>query len=462
MKISPAPRITPAPPSPKSAARGRGRLSRRSPSGPAVVFWASLAASVFVAALGEARARRRADQRAAQCRAHARELEILQAASARLAAELDPDRLVQAIIDAGRELSGAEIGAFFYTEEDPSGDRHRLFALSGAPREAFAHYPMVRNTAIFGPTFRGEPVVRLDDVTLDPRFGRNPPYYGFPPGHLPVRSYLAVPVTSRSGEVLGGLMFGHSQVGVFGEAAEHSVVALAGHAAIAVDNARLFQAAQNEIAARAAAEEHQKLLLDELNHRVKNTLATIQAIFAQTLRSSATMEEFHKAFEARLIALSEAHNLLSRENWRGVMLEDLVRRELLPHGVEDANRISISGPPVWLPPSKALAIGMAVHELATNAARHGALSIASGRVAVAWALEGVRAGTVLRFTWEETGGPPVAPPSRVGFGTRMIDRIVQHELGGEVARRFEPHGLSCTILVPVNAAKAPEHPEHPI
>ena len=391
----------------------------------------------------------------AELRARARELEILHAASARLAAELDHDRLVQAITDAGCELSGAEFGAFFDNVVDEEGERYRLFALSGAPREAFAGFAMPRNTAIFGATFRGERPVRLDDVTLDPRFGRNPPYYGFPPGHVPVRSYLAVPVISRSGEVMGGLLFGHSQPGVFDEAAERSVLALAGNAAIAIDNARLFLAAQEEIAARTAVEALQKQLLDELNHRVKNTLATVQSISAQTLRSSATMQEFHAAFEGRLIALSEAHNLLSRENWRGLMLEDLIRRELAPFGAKGVDRISIRGPPVWLPPSAALAFGMAVHEFAANAARHGALSIASGRVAVTWALEGAGPEARLKFTWEESGGPPVAPPRRRGFGTRMIDALVEHDLRGTIERSFEPSGLICTISAPMPALETP-------
>jgi two-component sensor histidine kinase/integral membrane sensor domain MASE1 len=392
----------------------------------------------------------------ARLREHARELEILHAASARLAAELDPDRLVQEITDAGCELSGAEFGAFFDNVVDQNGERYRLFALSGARREDFANFPMPHNTAIFEPTFRGDEPVRMDDVTTDPRFGLNSPFGGFPPGHLPVRSYMAVPVISRSGEVMGGLLFGHSRPGVFDEAAEHSVVALAGHAAIAIDNARLFQAAQQEIAARTAAEAQQKLLLDELNHRVKNTLATVQSISAQTLRSSTTMEAFHEAFEGRLMAISEAHNLLSRENWRGLMLEDLVRRELAPYGAEDANRISIRGPQVWLPPSTALAFGMAVHELAANAARHGALAIGSGRVALSWSVEGSGADARLKLTWEESGGPPVAPPLRRGFGTRMIDALVRQDLRGEIERRYEPSGLVCTITCPAPATETPK------
>ncbi len=161
-----------------------------------------------------------------------------------LTAELDLDRLVQAVTDAATELTKARFGAFFYNVVDDRGQSYTLYALSGAPREAFERYPMPRATAVFGPTFRGEGVLRLADVRRDLRYGQNAPYAGLPTGHLPVVSYLAVPVVSRSGEVLGGLFFGHPEPGVFDEQAEELAIGLAAHAAVAIDNARLFQDAQ--------------------------------------------------------------------------------------------------------------------------------------------------------------------------------------------------------------------------
>src|SRR4029079_15497848 len=134
--------------------------------------------------------------------------------------KLDLESIVQRLTDATTSLTGAQFGAFFYNVTDPPGEASTLYTISGVPRDRFAQFPMPRNTQVFGPTFRGEGVVRLDDVTLDPRFGQNAPYHGMPERHLPVRSYLAVPVTSRAGEVLAALFFGHSRAAVFTARAE--------------------------------------------------------------------------------------------------------------------------------------------------------------------------------------------------------------------------------------------------
>jgi signal transduction histidine kinase/CheY-like chemotaxis protein/PAS domain-containing protein len=159
-----------------------------------------------------------------------------------VSAELDLHRLVQAVTDAATELSNAQFGAFFYNLIDDAGESYTLYTISGVPREAFEQFPMPRNTAVFDPTFAGTGVVRSADIRRDPRYGHNAPYYGMPAGHLPVVSYLAVPVVSRSGEVLGGLFFGHHEEGVFTENEEQIVVALAAQAAVGIDNARLYDA----------------------------------------------------------------------------------------------------------------------------------------------------------------------------------------------------------------------------
>nr|MDQ3349971.1 PAS domain S-box protein [Acidobacteriota bacterium] len=191
-------------------------------------------------------------------------LELLNKTGQLIGSQLDLRELVQSVTDAATELSGAKFGAFFYNVVDAaSGEALVLYTLSGAPREAFEKFGLPRATSIFHPTFHNEGVVRSDDITKDPRYGQMGPHQGMPAGHLPVRSYLAVSVVSRSGEVIGGLFFGHPEPGVFTERTERLIVGVAGQAAVAIDNARLY-----ERVARAA-EEREKLLNAERSARAE-------------------------------------------------------------------------------------------------------------------------------------------------------------------------------------------------
>jgi serine phosphatase RsbU (regulator of sigma subunit) len=182
-----------------------------------------------------------------------RRAEALQRVGQAIASRLDLAEIVQLATDAATELTHAGFGAFFYNVIDPVGESYVLYTLSGVPREAFERFPMPRNTAIFAPTFTGEGIVRLDDVLQDARYGHSAPYHGMPEGHLPVRSYLAVPVITSDGEVAGGLFFGHPEPGVFDAEAERLVAGIAAQAAVAIENARLYQDAQREIEARDRA-----------------------------------------------------------------------------------------------------------------------------------------------------------------------------------------------------------------
>jgi PAS domain S-box-containing protein len=211
-------------------------------------------------------------------REQAEALRTLHEVGKTISAELDLHKTVQAVTDAATELTGARFGSFFYNALNEEGASYRLFTISGAPREALAQFSPPRTTDLFGPTFRGEGVVRIDDVKRDPRYGKKSPYHGMPYGDLPVTSYLAVPVVSRSGEVLGGLFFGHPEPAMFTERDEQIVSGLASQAAIAMDNARLYEATKKARAEaeRAAAEKERLYRQAEESSRLKEEfLATI-------------------------------------------------------------------------------------------------------------------------------------------------------------------------------------------
>ena len=485
----------------------------------------------------------------------------------------DAETLVQTVVDGGVELTGAQFGAFFYKVVDEIGESFMLYSLSGAPRSAFEAFPTPRNTAVFAPTFNGEGVVRSDDITQDPRHGRNPPHRGMPEGHLPVRSYLAVPVITRQGAVLGGLFFGHPQPARFGPRAESLAVGLAAQAAVAIESVRTHEAAHAELAqrrdaeerlkfalesgrlgsweldvetraylasdickanygrgpdddfgfadlvasvhpddrqrmtaaiedairhgadydieyrvctpggevrwvqarGRAAqtadhggarrmagvsldvterkrAEERQKLLVNELNHRVKNTLVSVQSIASQTLRTTDTPTAFRDAFEGRIMALSHTHDLLTQQNWEGASLREIFDFELEAFAARD--RIAFDyARDVQLSPKATVALGMAIHELATNALKYGALSVPGGAVRVVWGPEPEDGpdGAGLRLTWTERGGPPVVPPGRHGFGARLLEKGLAGELSAQVTLAYDSLGLVCTMRLPIRA-----------
>jgi PAS domain S-box-containing protein len=408
---------------------------------------------IVVGTIIEVRSIQREKERAEAYDEEVRRLEVLNRTGALLAAKLDLEDVLQAVTDAGTDLTGAQFGAFFYNATNSDGESYQLYTLSGVSRKAFESFPMPRNTHVFGPTFRGEGIVRVDDITADLRYGLNDPHYGMPPGHLPVRSYLAVPVISRSREVLGGLFFGHEQAAVFDARDERIMAGVAAQAAVAVDNARLFQRAQREIEERKRAEELQKLLNDELNHRVKNMLASVQALAEQTLLGAPLLEK--RQFEARLLALSNAHSLLQREHWELVAVGDLVEAAVGPSKYRAAplSRVHSEGDNTRVTPKQALVLVLALNELAINASLHGALSGESGRVDLLWASESQNGQDMLRITWRESDGPVVDPPIKVGFGRRLVERGLMYELGGQVNARFLPAGLVCDIQVPIEGGR---------
>ncbi|HVK79272.1 MAG TPA: PAS domain S-box protein [Verrucomicrobiae bacterium] len=202
-----------------------------------------------------------------------------------------------------------------------------------------------------------------------------------------------------------------------------------------------------DITERKRADEQRQLLINELNHRVKNTLATVQSLVMQTLRNTERSADARSLIDARLTALARAHDLLTAENWEGAYLREVVERALMAFTA--GARVEVGGPVVRLTPKQALALSIALHELATNAAKYGALSNEAGRVALKWELRGEMGNQVLHLNWRESGGPSVSPPTRVGFGSRLIERNLAYELGGEARIDYLPEGVEANISTPV-------------
>lgn len=203
---------------------------------------------------------------------------------------------------------------------------------------------------------------------------------------------------------------------------------------------------------RRRTEEHLRLLVNELNHRVKNSLAVVQSIAAQTLRGE-DMEGARRAFENRLAALAAAHDLLTSQNWQSASLRQVIEKAGLGCGASP-ERMTVIGPELRVQPKTAVSIAMAVHELCTNAVKYGALSNDDGRVRVEWSVDASGMESRLRLVWQEEGGPPVEAPTRRGFGTRMIERALAAELGGTARIDFLPEGISCTVEAPLPPAQA--------
>jgi PAS domain S-box-containing protein len=207
---------------------------------------------------------------------------------------------------------------------------------------------------------------------------------------------------------------------------------------------------QRDITERKRAEEQRTLLINELNHRVKNTLATVQSIASQTLRNAGTAARVKEALEGRLIALARAHDVLTRENWEGAELKEIVVQALAPYVDLEGGRLTMAGPEVRLAPHIALALSMALQELTTNAVKYGALSNEVGTIDIAWDAEPDETGSRLRLRWQESGGPYVQAPTHQGFGSRLIERSLARELNGNARIEFRPEGILCTVNAPLS------------
>ena len=355
-----------------------------------------------------------------------------------LSAELDLQKLTQTCADAATELTGAQFGAFFYNVRDSWGESYSLYTISGLPREQFADFPMPRNTAIFGPTFAGERTLRLNDVTQDARYGRNLPYQGMPEGHPPVRSYLAVPVVSRSGEVVGGLFFGHAQPGVFTEPHERIVEGLAAQTAIAHDNARLFQKEKER-------SEQLSMAIQEVHHRVKNSLQGVSALLEMQIPEDSDTMPTATARESlnQIKTIALVYDLLARDQPIGKVDAGQVLTKLgflLGAGLgtaEQNNRIEVLTEPALIPTKAATSLALAVNELVSNSLKH---SRKTNREDA-----GHDAAITVKL-WKQNedihvsvrdAGPGFAPdfdPKRhANIGLELVLTLVRHDLRGSIA-----------------------------
>ncbi|MFT4026113.1 MAG: PAS domain-containing protein [Novosphingobium sp.] len=204
-----------------------------------------------------------------------------------------------------------------------------------------------------------------------------------------------------------------------------------------------------DITARKKAEEHRALLANELSHRVKNSLAMIQAVIAQTLRRAGSLKEAGETLQARVFAMAAANDVLVQQHWGGASLRDLLQRTLAPFGVDDDAQFQLVGPDIHLPPRIATSLALGMHEMATNAAKYGALSAEGGTVRIVWEVRSDSGLKRLLLTWTEAGGPPVSVPERTGFGTTLIERVLAREMGGQPQIKYAPGGVILSVNAPL-------------
>ncbi|MGA0604126.1 sensor histidine kinase [Caulobacter sp. KR2-114] len=257
-----------------------------------------------------------------------------------------------------------------------------------------------------------------------------------------VKSLVMTPVRSRDQAVAAiGAYWAEKRQPTAEEIMKLQVMARA--TAAALESARLYASLNESL-------ERRQFLLRELDHRCKNTLASVQSIADQTLRTAASPAAFNEALEARLAALSRVHELLTRGGWGRAELSQVIGVALEPFGGIDGQRVSVGGPRIDLRPETVLALHMTFNELAVNAARHGALGVPGGRVSVRWTVDMTEDPRRLTLEWRESGGPPVAPPARAGFGRRLIERALARDLGGASRLMFEPDGVIFRLTTPLS------------
>jgi PAS domain S-box-containing protein len=424
-------------------------------------------------------------------REEARIQETLNRVGKTLAAELDLERTVQAVTDAATELSGAKFGAFFYNVRNVAGESYMLYTISGVPRAAFDKFPMPRNTAVFAPTFNGDCIVRVEDIRKDPRYGKNAPHYGMPKGHLPVVSYLAVPVISRAGEVIGGLFFGHDQPGVFTERSERLIAGVAAQAAIAMDNARLHAERTQLVAQLQDADRRKDEFLATLAHELRNPLAPLRhalQLLELTVRGDARIDPLREMMERQVGHLVRlVDDLLEMSRISRGALE--LRKERIPVSAVVRNAVETSDPlirggqhrlsvalpdePLWIE-GDAVRVAQILSNLLNNAAKYTdpggeiRLQVAGRGGAVAISVRdngiGIAPETLPRLfeMFSRAAGPDRAGRGGLGIGLALSRRLAEMH-GGTLEGRSEgpQRGAEFTLTLPLAAPGSQRLPAMP-
>jgi two-component sensor histidine kinase len=341
------------------------------------------------------------------------------------------DQIADVIRSAARRITGADGVAFvlrdddqcWYLDEDAIGPlwKGRRFPLTAC----ISGWAMLN----------GQTAV-IPDIYQDDRI----PHDAYRPTF--VKSLVMTPVRPQDPIAAIGAYWSVERQPTDDEIVKLQVMARA--TATALENALMY-------ASLAETLERRKFLLRELDHRCKNTLAAVQSIADQTLRKAQSPEHFVDAFTGRLAALARAHELLTREEWGRARLDEVLGEVMKPFGGVDGRRISAAGPPISLSPEAAVSLHMTFHELAVNAAKHGALSAEIGRIALSWSVDMAAEHRELELEWREQGGPAVAANPRSGFGSRLIQTGIARDLGGQARLDFDPEGVGFALRVPLSA-----------
>jgi len=285
----------------------------------------------------------------------------------------------------------------------------------------------------------------VPNLTKDARFDCNPLVTGEPR----LRFYAAALIETPDGLPLGTLCVLDDEPRDLTDDQAFTLITLAREVMSQLELRRAIAERDEALAASRQAEQRQVLLVRELHHRVRNTLAMVQALLGATARTTGTMGEFYRSFSARIGSLAKTQTLLTEDYWQTVSLRELVLKELRPFEEHGNRRFMLEGPPVELSADLAVPLGMALHELATNAARYGALSVPAGRVEVTWDLKTAQDVRSVHLEWRERGGPPVRTPEREGFGSTLLRSVVPMQAKADVEVEFDPEGLRCRIEAPL-------------